>query len=265
MFGSEQSLGMVPFKAKIYYALFGHDHMGYRVRAFHFKKMLARSDNPRYILDAGCGEGCYTFYLARQFPKARVIGIDINTKLLTNAESIRRRLGEVGRRISFVEGDLTSHCFDIKFDLIVCIDVLEHIIEDERALKNMRNYLSKRGKLLLHVPQRHQLNQYFFKDFAAQGIVRDHVRDEYTEREILYKVDCVGFKVDEIRYTFGSLGSVARELSYQVEKVAIGRPLAKALLAPLQIMLAYGDSIVTNSKRHQGFFFLASMQTETTN
>lgn len=267
MFGSEQSLGMVSFKAKMCYALFGHGHMGYRVRAFHFKKMLSRSDNPCYILDAGCGEGCYTFYLARRFPKARVIGIDINAKLLCNAEYIRQQLGEVGRRISFVEGDLTTHCFNAGFDLIICIDVLEHIVDDERALVNMRDCLYETGKLILHVPQRHQLNQYFFKDFEDQGIMRDrdHVRDEYTEQEILDKVERVGFKVDEVRYTFGPLSSVARALSYQAEKAALGRPVAKALIAPLQIALAYGDSLATNYKRHQGFFFLASRQTGTTN
>jgi hypothetical protein len=44
MFGSELALGKVSPKGKLYYRLFGHDHMGLRVRSMHVQKMLSQVD-----------------------------------------------------------------------------------------------------------------------------------------------------------------------------------------------------------------------------
>ena len=197
MIGREQALGPFPLKAKAYYLLFGFDHMGLQVRAMHLCGLLDNLREPRRILDAGCRGGEYCFYFARRYPSAQVLGIDVDKPWLRIAEYIRRRLGERGARIMFQEADLTKYRPDTRFDLISCIDVLEHIADDEVVLRNLKAALDERGLLLLHVPQRVELNDYVLPGFPMSKMSEGHVR-EYTEIDILSKVKRAGFEVQEI-------------------------------------------------------------------
>lgn len=253
MFGSEQSCGMVSFKAKLYYALFGHDHMGYRVRAFHVKKMLARNNNLCHILDAGSGEGTYSFWLSKRYPHAYISAIDIDGGKIAHCNSMLNRLKR--KNLNFEQGNLVDYEYPKRYNLVTLIDVLEHIWEDERVLFRLKESLQSDGILILHVPQRHQQNTYHFKNFKKRlGRQSDHVRDEYTEEEILEKIEKTGLEIIEKRYTFGWFGSLSREIFYKVEELHNLRPICKLLLAPLLILSAYLDTLTPN-KIHQGFLF----------
>ncbi len=65
------------------------------------------------------------------------------------------------------------------YDLIFSIDLLEHIIDDIGTLEGFRQALSPQGRLLLHLPRRHQDQQRVFSAFKNH-IISDHVRDEYN-------------------------------------------------------------------------------------
>lgn len=255
--GREQALGPFPLTAKIYYALFGSDHFGLRVRARHLVRLLHGLE-PRRILDAGCSRGVYSFYLSRRYPSALVCGIDIDIVKLHDADSIRHRLGKRGKCITFQKCDLTVFQTDVPFDFICCIDVLEHVLDDEQALKCLKTALSVEGILLLHVPQKNQLNRYVLANFSPRGISEGHIR-EYTEEDILAKVKRAGFEVKKLRYTFGWAGSIAREIYYKLEEIplALIRAVLKGILAPLLLLLAYFDTLTANRTRFQGFFLLA--------
>lgn len=69
----------------------------------------------------------YSFYLARIFPNAKIIAIDIDKEQIE-----KNRKNNTFSNIEFIEGDLRKLNFKEKFDLIICIDVLEHIKEDAR-------------------------------------------------------------------------------------------------------------------------------------
>lgn len=258
MIGREQALGAFPLTAKVYYTLFGSDHFGLRVRAIHLGKLLAGLEPPRLILDAGCSGGWCCFYLARRYPSARVLGIDLDRLLLQSAEVIRQRLGKISAHITFQEADLTMFRTNEPFDLVCCIDVLEHTADDEVVLSNLRVAMDERGLLLLHVPQKVELNRHVLPGFPIPEMSEGHVR-EYTEVEIVAKVERAGFEIQRIRYTFGWAGSLARELYYKLE--AIRTPLLRAILkgvvAPFLLLLAYGDTLTKNETHHQGFFVRA--------
>lgn len=256
--GREQAAGHVPLKAKTYYLLFGSDHMGAQVRTMHLRKLLNKVKAPQRVLDAGCRGGEYCFYLARYYPSAQILGIDINILTLQNAENTRQRLREYGANIMFKKSDLTTYRTGTPFDLICCIDVLEHIIDDETALSNLRASLDERGYLLLHVPQRVELNKYNLPGFSAPNMSEGHVR-EYTEEDIVLKVKRAGFEIQELQYTFGWAGSLARELYYKLEDIRFPplRAILKGILAPFLLSLAYMDTLTNNKTRHQGFFICA--------
>ncbi len=78
---------------------------------------------PRRALDAGCGHGAETFWLAVR--GWQVTAVDFSTTALGHARSTAAALGpDVGARIEWVEGDLGSWTPPAgHYDLVVCLYV----------------------------------------------------------------------------------------------------------------------------------------------
>jgi SAM-dependent methyltransferase len=94
------------------------------------------------VLDAGCGSG-------RTLQDLRVYGEVSGIELSPLAAELarERELGEV--RVGRVE-DLPWE--DGSFDLVTCLDVLEHTPDDRVALQELRRVTARGGWLLLTVP-----------------------------------------------------------------------------------------------------------------
>lgn len=90
--------------------------------------------DPERILQVECGEGDGALFLAREFPSARVRGID------GSAETVRRASGRVGLdpegRIAFKQGGARSLPFpDDHFDLVAALDARPAATEAARVLR----------------------------------------------------------------------------------------------------------------------------------
>jgi SAM-dependent methyltransferase len=83
--------------------------------------------NPRRILEVGCGIGDICWRMSRRWPEAMVVGMDISQKSL----EIARKLFE-SPKLSFLEGPLENDRVAGKFDLILLMDVYEHIAVESR-------------------------------------------------------------------------------------------------------------------------------------
>jgi ubiquinone/menaquinone biosynthesis C-methylase UbiE len=98
---------------------------------------------PTRVLEVGAGEGEILERLATRFPAASVQGIDLPDDDLA-AEWTRR-----GVTAEF--GDATAMRFaDAEFDLLLAIEVLEHIARPERALREMARVVN--GTVVFSVP-----------------------------------------------------------------------------------------------------------------
>jgi ubiquinone/menaquinone biosynthesis C-methylase UbiE len=89
---------------------------------------------PERILQIECGGGEATLFLAREFPSARVRGVD------GSEEAIRRAAGRVGLdpegRVAFKQGQPSALPFpDDHFDLLAAVDVRPSIAEAARVLR----------------------------------------------------------------------------------------------------------------------------------
>ena len=60
------------------------------------------------ILDAGCGTGLMTRYLARRFPDASIVAFDIDRNMLGEMERLTREEGTSRAKVVIAEGDLSS-------------------------------------------------------------------------------------------------------------------------------------------------------------
>ena len=106
-----------------------------------FKKFL-KGD----ILEVGCGIGNFTKTLLNF---GKVWSIDIDDAYLKQAKNQIQNKAKVG----FGDIEKGVYFFDKeKFDSIVCLNVLEHIKEDNKSLNNIYNLLKPGGYLILLVP-----------------------------------------------------------------------------------------------------------------
>src|SRR5215211_7562102 len=90
--------------------------------------------DPERILELGCGDGEGTLFLAREFPSARVRGID------RSAEAIRAATARIGLdpegRIAFKQSGSRSFPFpDDQFDLLAALDAHPPAREAARVLR----------------------------------------------------------------------------------------------------------------------------------
>jgi SAM-dependent methyltransferase len=104
---------------------------------------LADECTPTRVLEIGVGEGVVSDRLRRRFPSATIIGVDLPDAELA-AEWHAREL-------SCLFGDATSLPFpDGAFDLVVAIEVLEHVARPELALAELQRVCA--GTLIASVP-----------------------------------------------------------------------------------------------------------------
>ena len=83
-----------------------------------FEKLKESGWVPQKILDVGCGDGMQTLYLAKQFPNAKVIGIDLSEALIEKAKFLAKRVYQNVMNIEFIRADY----FDFEeqgFDVVV--------------------------------------------------------------------------------------------------------------------------------------------------
>jgi SAM-dependent methyltransferase len=146
------------------------------------------------ILEGGAGIGNFTSLLLK---RGRVFAIDINKDCL---KGLRKKFGS---KVFIEFGDLEKGKFfskTKKFDTIVCLNVLEHIKDDKKALENMFELLKPKGKLVLLVPA----YQLFFGRLDEE---LGHFR-RYSKPELTRKLTSLGFKICKSRYLnwLGGLG-----------------------------------------------------------
>jgi ubiquinone/menaquinone biosynthesis C-methylase UbiE len=99
---------------------------------------------PETILEVGVGEGEVSAKLRELYPEAHVVGVDLPDPEL---EAHWRQKGLIG-----LCGDIVDLPFPSKsFDLIMAIEVLEHVPDPQAALAELARL--SRGNLVLSVPR----------------------------------------------------------------------------------------------------------------
>jgi SAM-dependent methyltransferase len=138
-------------------------------------------------LDIGCGHGYYTSKLL-QLGYA-VDAIDISPE---NIDITKRRLKETtnSSNVNLHNIDLFEFDTKEKYDVIICLEVLEHLEKDVKALELMNAWLKDDGTLIISVPHREDL--WNFRDEMS-----GHLR-RYSKDEMKKKLDMANFKVKKM-------------------------------------------------------------------
>lgn len=95
------------------------------------------------ILDVGCSSGVLTAQIAKALPRSKVTGLDSYDKAIIFAKSKYPN-------VSFITAD--AHKLPFKnnsFDLVICTETLEHVIDPKGALLEMRRVLKNTGYAII--------------------------------------------------------------------------------------------------------------------
>ena len=163
--------------------------------------MYLANKNLKKILDGGCGIGAYTFLLGKTFPKAGITGGDIDKYKLQSCKTIANELNI--KNVEFEYLNIAKINDKEKYDLIVCIDVLEHIHDYELVLRNFSKLLKNDGYLYIHAPQPNQQRIFnSLKKWHHEG----HTHEGIIKSELEEKLNKLGFKIVVSKETFGFFG-----------------------------------------------------------
>ena len=154
-------------------------HWWYRGRRRMLAALLADISPGRRVLDAGCGSGRTLDVLARY---GAPHGVELNPVGLAAARSRGHHVEEAP-----VE---TMPFDDGSFDLVTCLDVIEHTDDDVAALRELRRVTRPGGRLVVSVPAHPRV-------WSRHDEVNGH-RRRYTRRTLGAAAEAAGWSVERM-------------------------------------------------------------------
>lgn len=110
------------------------------------KKLLPPNAGVK-LLDFGCGNGHLLREVVKARPDFRIYGVDIST------EALKIATNRVPRGVfRFISDDQRIPFPNNSFDIILALDVLEHLYDTKMAFKELARVLKPNGTLIITVP-----------------------------------------------------------------------------------------------------------------
>ena len=229
------------------------------LRTWHIKKELKKwsSENPEAaVLDAGSGFGQYVYYMGRKHPNWKIKAVDVKAEQIDDCNNFFDKI--CFNNVHFEVGDLTKLSFEEQFDLVICVDVMEHIEEDELVLKNYFKALKPGGMLLISTPSDQggsDVHSHEHEEDGVHGFIDEHVRDGYGIQDLSDKFERAGFQRNQIRYQYGKPGKLSWRLSMKYPILMLNTSRLFFVVLPFYYLLVFPISLILNkidvSKKHK--------------
>ena len=194
---------------------------------------LVRPFIGRRVLEVGSGIGTMTSRLVDVADF--VLGIEPNPNCVSRIEAMRRHPHFTLRTCHFEECDATELA-SLRFDSVLCINVLEHIADDAGALKAFKQILVPGGRVLVFVPA----VQAAYGPLDAE--LGHHRR--YSKRTLRGAFAAAGLDLVRLRYTnpIGLVGwmynaHITKSTAHSRSQVKLFETLVAPWVLPLERLL----------------------------
>jgi SAM-dependent methyltransferase len=217
------------------------------LRSWHIRRALKRwyknAPRPVHILDAGFGFGQYTYRMASSMDHQEIVGIDVKEEQVADCSQFIQQCGL--NKVVFQTGDLTHYVRPDYYDLVLCVDVMEHVEEDVQVLTNYCQSLKKGGMLLISTP-----SDQGGSDVHADGetsFIEEHVRDGYSIEDMSAKLKMAGFSKWEINYSYGPFGSASWKISMKYPMLMLNTTYLFFLILPIYYVVLFPIAFLLNA------------------
>jgi SAM-dependent methyltransferase len=212
------------------------------------------------IYDAGSGYGQYTYFLTKHLKPCMVYSVDIKEKWINDS---REFFGvQKINNVTFGIEDLTKISHIERFDVVLCVDVMEHIEEDIKVFGNFYKALKKGGYLLINSPSIYGGSDVH--DENEESFISEHARAGYSKEDLEQKLHTLGFSTYRSRYTYGFWGDLAWRLGIKYPMVMLNSSKVLFIILPFYYLLTFPFTLVmmsldflTANKTGSGINFIA--------
>ncbi|MEH2263622.1 class I SAM-dependent methyltransferase [Nostoc sp.] len=215
-------------------------------RWFWLRKRLPRTANDEKLIDIGCGTGAFTIGAALRGYES--LGLSWDERNQQVAEERAKLSGADLASFEIQDVRLLSQRPDLfqEFDVAICCENIEHILDDRQLVIDIAGCLKPGGRLLLTTP-----NYYYHPitsgDMGPFCKVESgwHVRRGYTEAMLRELCDQAGFIFEERSFCSGYLSQKIAFLLWTLTEI---HPLfAWTLTLPLRVIPPVFDKAITGA------------------
>lgn len=252
----KRSLGTVFNRAPWLRILFYHLLDLLLLRSWHVKRALrcwrkdeaclvpTRIPDPgSRILDAGSGFGQYTYFLSGMDAGAQIDAIDVKEEQIGDCARFFKAIGRT--HVHFAIADLTTYIKPETYNLILSVDVMEHILEDEQVFRNFYHSLKPGGMVLVSTPSDQGGSDVHDHDHG-ESFIDEHVRDGYNIEDIREKLKRAGFGRTEAQFTYGKPGRLGWRLSMKYPIQLLNVSTLFFIILPVYYLLTFPVTLICN-------------------
>jgi SAM-dependent methyltransferase len=217
------------------------------LRSWHIRKAIREwekgVEGEQSILDAGSGFGQYDYWMAKRNRNWPIKAVDVKEEQIEDCNDFFQKIGFTN--VHFEAADLTKFNEPDTYDMVLCVDVMEHIEEDELVLRNYHSSLKPAGMLLISTPSDQggsDVHHHDHDDYVNDGthsFVDEHVRDGYGIQEMTDKMKRAGFSKTEVHYQYGKPGKIAWRLSMKYPIVMLNKSYFFFIILPFYYLLTF--------------------------
>jgi SAM-dependent methyltransferase len=217
------------------------------LRTWHVKKEIRKwsrtHQGKQEILDAGSGFGQYSFYMSGKNKNWRIEAVDVKEEQIADCTGFFSKVGR--NNVMFGIADLTKFEKTTAFNMILSVDVMEHIEDDEQVFRNFYNSLILGGMLLISTPS-DQGGSDVHDHGEESSFIDEHVRDGYNINEIQEKLKRAGFPETSARYSYGKPGQIGWRLSMKYPILMLNKSKLFFILLPFYYIVTFPFALIFN-------------------
>lgn len=209
------------------------------------KVRLPVTKNGEKLIDVGCGSGTFSIGAARR--GYETLGVDWNEQGRTVAEKRAKICKAQSAKFEVLDVRNLDTRDDLvgKFDIVINLENIEHIIDDRKLIQNISSCLKPGGYLLLSTPYLHY-RPLSFEDSGPFPEIEDggHVRRGYSKAMLEELCKQSGLIPEEISFCSGYLSQKITTVQRVISRI---HPLLGwAFILPLRVIPPVFDRLVTN-------------------
>ena len=183
--------------------------------------------------DAGSGNGGFSIGAASL--GNRVVSASFSAEEQHGAQARAERLGVTGAEFRIIDlREIEQHRAGLgSFDQVVCLEVIEHVLDDEALVRSLAGMLAPGGRLLLSTPfsgHRPLYTEELEPDAIEDG---SHVRYGYTPERVAELATRAGLEVAEQGFISGVIAQKLTDLMRRLTE-RLGLTAAWLVLLPLR-------------------------------